>query len=122
VEFIKKDEIKTFHNEGFASHQLIFPENSASERVTITRVLVQPGASNQRHHHVQSEQIWVALQGCGDLLLANNETRRFESGDVVRFADGDIHGLHNTSDAVFEYLAITAPPINFRSAYKREQK
>jgi len=45
----------------------------------------------------------------------------FEAGDVVRFTEGDVHGLWNTSDDVFDYLSVTAPPINFRSAYQREK-
>ncbi len=46
MEFIKRSDIKVLQNEGFESHQLLFPENSASERVTITRVFVQPGVKN----------------------------------------------------------------------------
>lgn len=35
------------------------------------------------------------------LLLADNEEKLFDAGDVVRFGDGDIHGLHNDSDEEF---------------------
>jgi quercetin dioxygenase-like cupin family protein len=122
MEFINKDDVKVLVNPGFVSHQLIFPENSGSERVTITRVIVQPGVRNERHLHETSEQIWIALRGKGELLLSDDATQPFEAGDVVRFADGDTHGLHNTSDAEFEYIAVTAPPINFRYAYQGEKK
>ena len=55
-----------------------------------------------------------------DLLKNNNEYINFvfETGDVVRFADGDIHGLKNNSQDVFEYISVTSPPINFGYAYK----
>jgi quercetin dioxygenase-like cupin family protein len=122
MEFIKHSDIKIFQNNGFESHQLIFPENSSSERVTITRVFLQPGATNLRHSHEHSEQVWIALSGTSELLLHDDQTKPFEPGDVVRFADGDIHGLHNNSDLVFEYLAVTSPPINFRYAYKSERE
>ena len=29
----------------------------------------------------------------------------------------DVHGFSNTGTVPFEYLAVTAPPINFRDAY-----
>ena len=121
MELIKKGTIKTLVNPGFESQQLLFPENSASERVTITRVRLEPGAKNDRHQHAASEQIWVALSGQGKLLLAESRTLPFEAGDVVRFAEGDVHGLLNTSAEMFDYLSVTAPPINFRSAYQREK-
>ncbi len=42
MEIIKKSEIKILSNPGVESLQLLNPENSKSERITITRVLVQP--------------------------------------------------------------------------------
>ena len=42
------------------------------------------------------------------------------AGDVVRFADGDLHGFRNASDVPFVYLSVTAPPVNFREAYSKD--
>lgn len=117
MEIIRRGQVAVFANAGVASHQLLFPENSGSTRVTITRVVLEPGASNPRHRHASSEQIWVALSGEGLLLLANDTTMPFAAGDVVRFEDGDIHGFRNTGAAPFEYLSVTSPPVNFRAAY-----
>ena len=117
MEFIPGNEIKVFSNSGVESQQLLFPENSSSSRVTITKVTVAPGAVSPRHHHEASEQIWVALLGTGTLLLGGGESRPIQAGDVVRFADGDIHGIENTGTPPFVYLSVTAPPINFRQAY-----
>ena len=120
MEFIRPDDVKVFANAGVTSHQLLFPENSNSARVTITRVVLQPGAVSPRHRHATSEQIWVALSGSGQLLLADDLTAPFVAGDIVRFEDGEIHGLDNTGSSPFEYLSVTAPPLNFRAAYAAE--
>ena len=118
MEFIKNSEIKVLSNPGIESFQLLNPENSKSKRVTITKVIVQSGAEQPRHTHETSEQIWIATKGKGMLLLADNKEQLFEAGDVVRFADGDIHGLKNDSQKVFEYISVTSPPINVSYAYK----
>ena len=117
MEIIRRDQVPVLTASGIVSHQLLFPENSASTRVTITKVVVDPGAVNTRHRHATSEQVWIALRGAGILLLANDATAPFADGDVVRFAEGDVHGFRNTGTVPFEYLAVTAPPINFRDAY-----
>ncbi|MBR1639957.1 MAG: hypothetical protein IJ688_11275 [Treponema sp.] len=70
MEIIKKSEIKILSNPGVESFQLLNPENSKSERITITRVLVQPNNEQPRHKHDTSEQIWIAVRGKGVLLLA----------------------------------------------------
>ncbi len=122
MEFIKKDNIAELSNPGVVSRQLLNPENSESVRVTITEVHLESGATQPRHSHESSEQIWYAVKGRGVLLLADNEEKQFEAGDVVRFGDGDIHGLHNDSDEEFIYISVTSPPIDFGYAYQKKDK
>ena len=120
MEIIRTGEATILSNSGVTSCQLIFPENSRSERVTITRVRVAPGVQNPPHRHLSSEQIWIALRGSGQLLLEDGKTLPFGEGDVVRFEDNDLHGFANTGGFEFEYLSVTSPPVNFRGAYAEE--
>ena len=119
MELIRRSEVTVLSNSGVESHQLLFPENSSSSRVTITKVVLAPGAVNPLHRHETSEQIWVAISGAGTLLLEGRRSIPFEEGDVVRFADGDVHGFKNTGSVAFVYMAVTSPPINFRRAYEQ---
>jgi quercetin dioxygenase-like cupin family protein len=118
MEFIKKENIIELSNPGVVSRQLLNPENSASERVTITEVHLEPNAEQPRHTHDFSEQIWYAVKGSGTLLLADDKEMPFNVGDVVRFADKDVHGLKNNGESEFVYISVTSPPINFGYAYK----
>ena len=117
MEIIRRAEVTVFSNRGVTSEQLLFPENSKSERVTITRVTIALGAKNPPHTHAASEQVWVALRGSGKLLLGGTATASFAEGDIARFAAGDVHGFENTGPVEFVYLSVTSPPINFRDAY-----
>jgi quercetin dioxygenase-like cupin family protein len=119
MELIRATEIPELSNSGVISRQLLFPENSSSTRLTITRVAVKPGARNPPHRHPASEQVWVALRGEAILHLDAGRIEAFAEGDVVRFEDGDLHGLENTGSIDFEYLSVTSPPVNFRAAYER---
>jgi quercetin dioxygenase-like cupin family protein len=120
VEIVRRVDVVSLSNSGVTSEQLLSPENSRSERVTITRVTVAPGAMNPRHAHASSEQVWVALRGNAKLLLDGSTTTPFDEGDVVQFTDGDVHGLENLGGEEFVYLSVTAPPINFRAAYSAD--
>ena len=117
VEIIRNADVVSLGHSGVTSEQLLYPENSESQRVTVTRVTVAPGASNPRHSHAHSEQVWVALRGNARLLLDGSTTEPFREGDVVRFVDGDVHGLENLGAEDFVYFSVTSPPINFRAAY-----
>ena len=72
MELIRAETVTQLANSGVVSRQLLFPENSRSTRITITRVTIQPGARNGAHRHASSEQIWVALRGSGRLLLEDD--------------------------------------------------
>ena len=120
MELIKSENITHMSNPGVVSRQLLNPDNSKSTRVTITEVHLEPGAIQPRHTHEHSEQIWYATKGCGKLLLANDEETPFTQGDVVRFADGDVHGLKNDSCNEFVYISVTSPPIHFGYAYENK--
>lgn len=118
MEFISKETIVELSNPGVVSRQLLNPDNSSSKRVTVTEVHLEAGASQPRHTHNASEQIWYAIKGTGKLLLADEREKDFKAGDVVRFADNDVHGLLNDGEEEFVYVSVTAPPINFGYAYK----
>ena len=120
VELLRAADMSQFSNSGVTSRQLLFPENSRSTRITVTRVTIKPGAKNPPHRHPSSEQVWVALRGSGELLLEGGRVTPFAEGDVVRFEEGDLHGFENTSSSDFEYLSVTSPPVNFRAAYEKE--
>ena len=117
MEFLTDADFTHLVNPDVVSEQLISPDNSASERVTITRVTVQSRALQPRHFHESSEQIWIALSGAGQLLLANGRTHPFAAGNVARFEDREVHGFENTGGEPFTYIAVTSPPIDFESAY-----
>jgi len=120
MELIRANSITNMSNPGVVSRQLLNPDNSKSTRVTITEVHLEPGAIQPRHTHEHSEQIWYATKGCGKLLLADNAETAFSEGDLVRFADGDVHGLKNDSESEFVYISVTSPPLHFGYAYENK--
>lgn len=121
MEFLTEADFRDFSNPGVTSRQLLSPYNSRSSRVTITHVMVEPGGTQPRHTHPASEQIWIALSGDGELLLDGDETRPFRAGQVVRFEEGDVHGLQVTGETPFIYISVTSPPIDFSDIYASEQ-
>ena len=117
MELFHPEDIRELSNPGVVSRQLLNPESAPESRVTLTEVHLAPGAEQPRHVHDRSEQIWYALRGEAVLLLDGGE-RPFRTGDVVRFAPGEIHGARNDGTEAFVYLSATSPPQSFDRAYK----
>ena len=120
MELLTPADFVALSNPGVQSLQLLSPYNSSSARVTITQVTVERGATQIRHTHASSEQIWIALAGAGELLLDEDRRQAFRRGELVRFADGEVHGFENTGSDPFVYLSVTSPPLDFAYAYERK--
>ena len=118
MDIIRRDQIGEYANPGVTSRQLLHPGNAPSARVTITHVTLLPGAVNSGTRTPVPSRRRIALAGSGELLLADGATAPFGEGDVARFAPGDVHGLRNTGAVPFVYIAVTAPPLDFRGAYQ----
>lgn len=106
-------------NPGTVSEQIVWPHNAPGAHMTITRVTMQPGAISPRHSHASSEQTWLIEAGEATLLKDGGQTEPLRVGDVVRTPPGDVHGVENTGDEPFVYLAVTSPPQDFTTAYER---
>jgi quercetin dioxygenase-like cupin family protein len=109
-------------NGGVRSVQIVWPRNAPEALVTITRVTMEPGAASARHAHSGNEQIWLIEQGSAQLLMDDGETDGLRAGDIVRTPAGTIHGVANTGDEQFIYLAVTTPPQDFTAAYKGRRR
>src|SRR5258705_4786316 len=101
MNIIRRSQIQVLRNSGVESEQLLFPETAPESQVTITRVTIPAGATSPRHRHASSEQVWVAVEGQGTLLLDGDQTDDLRAGDVVRFAAGEVHGISNATSAPF---------------------
>ena len=50
---------------GKRSAQIVSRHNAPTAHITITRVVMQPGATSPRHQHHGAEQTWIVEQGRG---------------------------------------------------------
>ena len=122
IQRLSAADFTTLLNPGVRSVQIVWPDNAPEARVTITRVTMDSGAVSARHAHPVSEQIWLIEQGSAELLMADGDTGALRAGDVVRTPAGTTHGVANTGDEPFIYLAVTTPPQDFTAAYKTQHR
>ena len=63
---------------------------SATHEVIVSRLALAPGGQIPRHSHYGDEYLTV-LQG-GDMQTGDGRVIHFETGQVVRFPEGVVHG------------------------------
>lgn len=119
IQRLSNEDFGVLTKPGVNSTQILWQHNSPDAAVTITRVTVDPGATQDRHSHGCAEQIWLVESGSGELLVADGGTEPLSKGDVVRTPPGDIHGLKNTGGTKLVYISVTTPPQDYTNAYRQ---
>ena len=102
---------------GKTSAQIVSRQNAPDARITITRVVMQPGAVSPVHRHEVAEQTWIVERGAARLLTDDGPAGPLVAGDVVITPPGQSHGIENTGDEAFVYLTVTTPPEDMRGFY-----
>lgn len=64
---------------------------------------LDPGVSIGYHAHGRDEEVYVILEGGGEMTV-DGETRRVGRGDVIVNPPGGSHGLKNDGDGVLRVL------------------
>ena len=72
------------------------------------------GQSTQRHYHAASEEIYVVLEGEGDIEIDGDE-RRVEVGDAALIPAGAWHQIVATSP--LRFLCCCAPPYSDKDTF-----
>ena len=122
IQRLSSQNVTVLRNPGKRSEQLVWPRNAPEASVTITRVTMDPGSVSKRHAHSRSEQIWIIERGTGLLLMGEEKQAELRAGDIIRTPPRDTHGVENSGNEPLVYLAITAPPEDFTTAYKEEDE
>jgi mannose-6-phosphate isomerase-like protein (cupin superfamily) len=65
------------------------------------------GQSTQRHQHLETEEIYVLLDGEGEMEI-NGESRRVRPGDAILIPAGAWHQITATGD--LRFLCCCVPP------------
>ncbi|MEG6572794.1 hypothetical protein V6C21_09850 [[Clostridium] cellulosi] len=54
--------------------------------------------------------------------MADNKEKEFSAGNVVRFADKEVHGLLNAGDVEFIYISVTAHQLILAMLIKKKDE
>ncbi|ERJ11643.1 cupin domain-containing protein [Haloplasma contractile] len=94
----KKEEIKNCHDgEGTLKHITVFEDDELKSNLRfINYTILPPGTSIGTHQHGNDEEVYVILEGNGEMTLSS-KIHKVKSGDVVLNKPYGIHSLTNTS-------------------------
>ena len=73
----------------------------------LTLISLRPGQEITPHIH-KGDHIWIVLEGGGDFLSTEKESKVIGEGNIVIVPAGGEHGIRNTTEGDLVFASITA--------------
>jgi mannose-6-phosphate isomerase-like protein (cupin superfamily) len=95
---------------GQVSRLLLTAGQFGSRQLSVTWVECQPGSQQALHAHPAQEQVYVIVQGRGQMLVGA-EAREVGRGTLVFVPSATSHAIRNIGDQLLVYVSATSPPF-----------
>lgn len=83
----------------------VVKDNNLLKNLILSSTRLNPGKQTTGHKHAGQEEVYMFMQGQGEMLLDEN---RFavSSGDIVLIEDGVFHRVYNTSEFDMYFICV----------------
>ena len=83
----------------------VVKDNTLLKNLILSSTRLNPGKQTTGHKHAGQEEVYMFMDGQGEMLLDEN---RFavKSGDIVLIEDGVFHRVYNTSESELYFICV----------------
>ena len=89
--------------------ELIRPETDGSRNLSVAEAVISPGQSTLAHYHGSSEEVYVVIEGLGQLWIGA-VAREIGPGEAHLIPPGEEHKVTCMSEAPLRILCVCSPP------------
>ena len=108
-----RDDAEAFTTkDGSTIRELLGTQHGAANQ-SLAEATLDPGQATQRHYHARSEELYVLLDGEGEMEV-DGASRAVCAGDAILIPPGAWHRITAAADAPLRFLCCCAP------AYRHE--
>ena len=100
--------------DGSTIRELLGTQHGAANQ-SLAEATLEPGQATQRHYHARSEELYVLLEGGGEMEI-DGARRRVGPGEAILIPPGARHQI-TAADALLRFLCCCAPPYSHDDTY-----
>jgi mannose-6-phosphate isomerase-like protein (cupin superfamily) len=102
--------------DGSTIRVLLDAETGGAANQSLAEASLEPGQETQRHYHAASEELYVLLEGSGEMEV-DGERASVGPGDAILIPPGARHQIRAAADAPLRFLCCCAPPYSHSDTY-----
>ena len=116
MEVRSRDDAEAFTTKDGSTIRELLGTQHGTANQSLAEATLEPGQSTQRHYHARSEELYVLLEGEGEMEV-DGATRRVRAGDSILIPPGAWHRIAAAPRATLRFLCCCAPPYSHDDTY-----
>jgi mannose-6-phosphate isomerase-like protein (cupin superfamily) len=97
--------------DGSTIRVLLDAASGGAQEQSLAEASLPPGGATQRHYHARTEEIYVLLEGAGEMEV-EGDRRQVVAGDAILIPPGAWHEIQADAGAGLRFLCCCAPPYS----------
>jgi mannose-6-phosphate isomerase-like protein (cupin superfamily) len=116
VEIRAREDATPFATKDGSTIRVLLDAGHGAANQSLAEAELQPGKATQRHYHARTEELYVLLEGSGELEV-EGERRHVEPGDAILIPPGARHQISAGADGPLRFLCCCAPAYSDEDTY-----
>jgi mannose-6-phosphate isomerase-like protein (cupin superfamily) len=108
VQVRSRDDAEAFTTKDGSTIRELLGTQHGTANQSLAEATLEPGRATQRHYHARSEELYVLLEGEGEMEV-DGATRGVGPGDAILIPPGAWHQI-TAAAAPLRFLCCCAPP------------
>jgi mannose-6-phosphate isomerase-like protein (cupin superfamily) len=109
VNVIRRQDVEPFRaDDGAFVRELASPANTALTRHSVAEIRHPAGTASHDHYHVEAEEVYIVLEGCGEIRI-DGTTTPLCPGDIVAIPPGQAHKVWQRGEGDLVLLVTCSP-------------
>ena len=101
--------------DGSTIRVLLDAEAGGARNQSLAEALLAPGQATERHYHAETEELYVVLDGEGEMEI-EGERREVRPGDAILITAGAWHQIRAGAEEL-RFLCCCAPPYRHEDTF-----
>jgi mannose-6-phosphate isomerase-like protein (cupin superfamily) len=97
--------------DGSTIRVLLDADAGGARNQSLAEAWLEPGQATERHYHARTEELYVLLEGGGEMEV-EGERARVGPGDAILIPPGAWHQIHAAEAGPLRFLCCCSPPYS----------
>ena len=116
MEVRSRDDAEPFTTaDGSTIRVLLDAEAAGARNQSLAEAALEPGQATERHYHAETEELYVLLEGTGEMEV-DGDRREVGPGDAILIPAGAWHQISAGAEGL-RFLCCCAPPYRHEDTF-----